>query len=98
MMNKEGKRFRYSNRKHANSIKRFKYQSIIKKYKDKNEITKIENQLSDFNSKTCDIKKFEDFVKNKNTINNLLFDKYNDKIFRKYQWYGYLIKSMQMQN
>ena len=92
MMNKKGKRLRYSNRKHANSIKRFKYQSIIKKYKDKNEITIIENQLSEFNSKTCDVKKFEDFVKNKNKINNLLFDKYNDKIFRKYQWYGYLNK------
>ena len=57
-----------------------------------NKISIYKNQLSDFNSKTCDVKKFEDFVKNKNKINNLLFDKYNDKIFRKYQWYGYLNK------
>ncbi len=62
------------------------------KHKDENNITNIEKELSNYNSKTCDVKKFEDYIKNKNRINNLLFGKYNDEIFRKYKWYGFLNK------
>ena len=49
MKNKKGIRFRYSNKKHANRLCRFKYQKIIKKHKDNNNISKIENELSLFN-------------------------------------------------
>jgi hypothetical protein len=92
MKNKNGIRYRYSNKKHANRLCRFKYQKIIQKYKDKKNISKIENELSLYNSKSCNIEKFKDFIKNKNRVNNLLFEKYNDEIFRKYKWYGYLNK------
>jgi hypothetical protein len=92
MKNKKGIRFRYSNKKHANRLCRFKYQKIIKKHKDKNNISKIENELSLYNSKSCNIEKFKDFIKNKNRVNKLLFEKYNDEIFRKYKWYGFLNK------
>ena len=45
MKNKDGIRFRYSNRMHINRTKRLKYQRLIKNYKDKNEISKTENEL-----------------------------------------------------
>ena len=92
MKNKNGVRFRYSNRKHANRTKRFKYQKIIKKHKDNDNISKTENELSKYNSKTTNFNKFKEYITNKNRINNMLFDKYNNEIFRKYKWYGFLHK------
>lgn len=38
---------------------------------------KTENELTKYNSKTCDFEKFKEFIKNKNKINGMLFDKYN---------------------
>ena len=62
MKNKKGKRYRYSNRKRAKITKRLKYQRLIKNYKDKNNITKVENELSDYSSKTCDFEKFKFYI------------------------------------
>ena len=42
--------------------KRLEYQNRIKKYKDKNGITKIENELTNYSSKTCCIKKYEEYI------------------------------------
>ena len=92
MKNKKGVILRYSNRKHAFRIRRFKYQKLIKKYKDNNNISKVEEQLSDYNSKTVNFKKFKEYILKKNELNNLLFEKYNNGIFRKYKWYGFLNK------
>ena len=63
---------------------------MIKNYKDKNDITKVVNELSNYSSKTCDFEKFKNFISNKNRVNGLLFKKYIKEIFRKYKWYGYL--------
>ena len=90
MKDKNGKKYRYTNRKHAKLTKRLKYQRLIQNYKDKNNISKVENELTKYNSRTCDFDKFKEFIKNKNKINSMLFDKYNREIFRKYKWYGYL--------
>jgi hypothetical protein len=87
---KNGKKYRYTNRKHARLTKRLKYQRLIQNYKNKNDISKIENELTKYNSKTCNFDKFKEFIKNKNKINSMLFEKYNKEIFRKYKWYGYL--------
>ncbi len=90
MKNKNGKKYRYTNRKHAKSTKRLKYQRLIQNYKNKNDISKKENELTKYNSRTCNFEKFKEFIKNKNKINSELFEKYNNEIFRKYKWYGYL--------
>jgi len=87
---KNGKKYRYTNRKHAKLTKRLKYQRLIQNYKNKNDISKVENELTKYNSKTCNFDKFKEFIKNKNKINGMLFEKYNKEIFRKYKWYGYL--------
>ena len=92
MKNKYGKRFRYSNKEHIKNIKRLKYQRLIKNYKDKCKITKIENMLSNYNSKTCDLTKFKNYIFMKNTINEILFDQYQETIFQKYKWYAYINK------
>jgi hypothetical protein len=89
-MNKNGKKLVYSNRQHLSKTKRLKYQRLIKNYKDKKEITKIENKLSEFNSKSCILNEFKKFIKNKNELNKVLLGKYKEDIFRKYKWYSYI--------
>ena len=79
-------------------IKRFKYQRLIKNYKDKHNISKIENELSKYNSKSCDYKKYKDYIKNKNRLNKILLNKYKNEIFRKYKWYGYINKQSAQTN
>ena len=82
--------FRYSNKMHLKRTKRLKYQQLLKNYKDKKGISKIENELSKYNSKTCDFDKFKEYITEKNKINEQLFEAYEDEIFRKYKWYGYI--------
>ena len=90
MKNKDGKKIRYTNKTHMNKTKRLKYQRLIKNYKDNNGISKMENKLSAFNSKSCNIKEFKKFIKNKNKLNEKLLEKYKVDIFRKYKWYSYI--------
>jgi hypothetical protein len=90
MKNKNGIRFRYSNRMHINRTKRLKYQRLIKNYKDKNEISKTENELSKYNSKSCDYEKFKKFIDKKNELNKILLEKYKAEVFRKYKWFSYI--------
>ena len=75
-----------------NRTKRIKYQRLIKNLKDKLEITPIENKLSIFNSKTCDLDKFKIYIKEKNIVNNKLFKLYENKKFRQYKWYSFINK------
>ena len=71
MKNKKGKKYIYTNKKHAKLTKRLKYQRLIQNYKDKNDISKVENELSKYNSRTCNFDKFKEFIKNKNKINSI---------------------------
>ena len=73
-------------------IRRLKYRRLIQNYKDKNNISKVENKLSELNSKTCNYKKFKKFIKLKNKLNKELEEKYQQEIFRKYKWYSYINK------
>ena len=57
MMDDDGNYFSYTNKQRIKETKRIKYSSLLKNYKDKQHITAIENTLSLFNSKTCDIEK-----------------------------------------
>ena len=98
MKNKNGEVLRYTNKQYTHEIKRFKYQRLIKNYKDKHNISQIENELSKYNSKSCDYKKYQDYIKNKNRLNKILLDKYKNEIFRKYKWYGYINKQRAQTN
>ncbi len=92
MMDDNGKKLDYTNKIRVHDTKRLKYQRLIKNYKDKKNITKNENQLKDYNSKTCKITDFKKYIKMKNKINDQLFKKYSDSKFRQYKWYGYINK------
>jgi hypothetical protein len=92
MKDKEGNTFRYSNKQHVDTTKRLKYQRLIQNYRNKKNISNIENELSNYNSKTCNYSKFKLFISNKNRLNNILLSKYQEEIFRKYKWYSYINK------
>lgn len=80
----------YTNSRRIKETKRLKYQNLIKNYKDKLGIIGIENKLSDYNSKTCNITKFKSYIKMKNKINKQLSKKYQEIKFRQYKWYAFI--------
>ena len=83
-------RMTYSNKQRVKETKRLKYQRLIKNLKDKLGICKIENKLSEYNSKTCNLTKFKKYIKEKNKVNDKLFKLYENEKFRQYKWYAYI--------
>lgn len=92
MIDDEGNRFTYSNKQRVKETKRLKYQRLIKNLKDTLGICEIENTLSNYNSKTCDLQKFKKYIEEKNKVNNKLFKLYENEKFRQYKWYAYINK------
>ena len=90
MMDDDGNYFSYTNKQRIKETKRIKYSSLLKNYKDKQHITEIENTLSLFNSKTCDIEKFKEYIKEKLKVNDAIAKLYQNEKFRKYKWYSYI--------
>jgi hypothetical protein len=80
----------YSNKQRIFETKRIEYQNIINKYKIKNNINEIENELTNYNSKECNIENFKKYIKKKNELVEILIEKYENVIFRKYKWYSYI--------
>lgn len=98
MINDKGNKFRYSNKQYVSETKRLKYQRLNQNYKDKNNISTIENQLSSYNSKTCNLEKFKNYISKKNEINDQLFRSYKEKRFRQYKFYSYINKNRALDN
>ena len=78
MMDDEGNFLSYTNGKRMKMTKRLEYQNRIKKYKDKNGITKIENELTNYSSKTCCIKKYEEYIIKKVEVSEKINNKYRN--------------------
>ena len=98
MLDDNGTRLTYSNKQYLKSTKRLKYNNHLRKYKEEHGICEIENSLSEFNSKTCDISKFKEFIDNKLRVNNLLCEKYKLEKFRRYKFYSYINKKRSEDN
>tara|TARA_B100001769_G_scaffold214262_1_gene173843 strand:- start:2794 stop:4692 length:1899 start_codon:yes stop_codon:yes gene_type:complete len=92
MMNDEGKFFSYTNKQRVSETKRLKYQTKLKTHKDHLGITEKENELSSYNSKTCDLNNYKAFIDKKIRINEELYKLYQDKKFRQYKWYAFINK------
>jgi len=92
MMDDEGNHFSYTNRMYLKETKRLKYQSLLKNYKDRIGITKIEEGLNKYNSKTCNIEKFQEYITAKIKANETLVLLYQELKFRQYKWYAYINK------
>jgi hypothetical protein len=90
MKDTKGNVFRYTHRQYLHETKRIKYQKTIQNYKDKNNISVLEKELTSYNSKSCDLIIFKLYVQKKNELNKNLLGKYENDIFRKYKWYGYI--------
>jgi hypothetical protein len=92
MMNDDGKFYSYTNKQRVNETKRLKYQNILKKYKDELEITSKENELASYNSKSCNIINFNNFITKKISTNEVLYKLYQNNKFRQYKWYAFINK------
>jgi len=92
MMNDDGKFYSYTNKQRVNETKRLKYQNILKKYRDELEITSKENELSSYNSKSCIINKYREFITKKTNTNEVLYKLYQNNKFRQYKWYAFINK------
>ena len=92
MMDDEGMFFSYTNKQRVSETKRLKYQNKLKKYKDLLGISENENNLSSYNSKTCDLDNYRAFIERKININQELYKLYQDKKFRQYKWYAFINK------
>ena len=92
MMNDDGKFYSYTNKQRVNETKRLKYQNILKKYRDELQITSKENELSSYNSKSCNITKYNEFITKKISTNEVLYKLYQNNKFRQYKWYAFINK------
>ena len=92
MMNDDGRFYSYTNKQRVNETKRLKYQNILKKYKDELNITSKENELSSYNSKSCNITKYNEFITKKISTNEVLYKLYQNNKFRQYKWYAFINK------
>ena len=92
MIDDDGNYFSYTNKMYLKETKRLKYQSLLKNYKNKINITEIEEGLNKYNSKSCNIDKFQEYINAKIKANETLVPLYQELKFRQYKWYGYINK------
>ena len=92
MMDDDGNFLSYTNKQRIRETKRLKYQALLKNYKGKLNITTRENTLSAFNSKTCNLEKFKEYITEKIKVNQELYTSYQNEKFRQYKWYAYINK------
>ena len=92
MMDDDSKFYSYTNKQRVNETKRLKYQNILKKYREELDITSKENELSAYNSKSCNINKYREFITKKINTNEVLYKLYQNNKFRQYKWYAFINK------
>ena len=90
MMNNEGRYFRYTISERLYETGRIKYRKNLQNYKNYKGISEIENELSGYNSKSCEQNEFKKYIEKKNELNEALTEKYKADIFRKYKWFGFI--------
>ena len=98
MMDDKGQFCSYTNGMRIKETKRLKYQRLLKNYKDKIHITETEQTLNTFNSKSCNIDKFKEYITKKLEVNEIVVPLYQDIQFRKYKWYAYINKKRSEDN
>jgi len=98
MMDDKGLFCSYTNGMRIKETKRLKYQRLLKNHKDKTHITKVEQTLNTFNSKSCNLDKFKEYIAKKLEVNEVVVPLYKDLPFRKYKWYAYINKKRSEDN
>ena len=82
--------FNYTNRQRIHETKRLKYQQLLHNFRSQQGILQVEQELSGYNSKTCDPDLFMKYMIKKIEINDKLYQLYADRKYRQYRWYGFL--------
>ena len=90
MMNAKGKILKYSNKQRTKEQQINNNKNQIEKYKIKSGITALEKTLLNTCCKTCNIKKFENYILLKNQVYKKLQILYEKSHSRKYKWYSYI--------
>ena len=98
MMDDKGQFCSYTNGMRIKETKRLKYQRLLKNHKDKTHITEVEQTLNTFNSKSCNLVKFKEYIAKKLEVNEVVVPLYKDLHFRKYKWYAYINKKRSEDN
>ena len=98
IMDDKGKFCSYTNGMRIKETKRLKYQSLLKNYKDKIHITENEETLNKYNSKSCNIDKFKEYITKKMEVNDIVVPLYQNIQFRKYKWYAFINKKRSEDN
>jgi hypothetical protein len=82
--------FKYSCSQRLHETKRLLYQEKTETYKRDNDLDKMEKELKEYNSKTCDMTKFMEYVCKKNENMNAVGELYNSEKakFKQYEWYA----------
>ena len=90
IIDKDGKIFKYTFKQRIKETKSLEYRKYLTKIRETMGIIEIEKELTQYNSKTCNIDEFKKYITEKTKINNKLFGLYSDKKFRQYRWYSYI--------
>uniref|UniRef100_A0A6C0H297 Uncharacterized protein n=1 Tax=viral metagenome TaxID=1070528 RepID=A0A6C0H297_9ZZZZ len=98
MMDDKGKFCSYTNGMRIKETKRLKYQRLLKNYKDKIHITETEETLNKYNSKSCNMDKFKEYIAKKLEVNDIVVPLYQNIQFRKYKWYAFINKKRSEDN
>ena len=97
LLGENGEIYNYTNRRRIKETKRLKYQRLRENLKtisyiDNKNMTSIETELADYNSKSCSYETFAKYIEKKTEINNRLFNFYDNEYFRKLEWFAHLNK------
>ena len=91
------RKLRYTQNQRRKETKSKKYLKLIQEFKQNTLIEEItvvdwEAQLSQYNHKTLVFVQFQDYIRKKNLINSKLFTFYEEFLYRKLRWNGYINK------
>lgn len=88
--------FEYTQGQRNHDIKKRKYEEIKNEFKKEKigekSVSEIESKLTDYNSKTCNLERFKEYLSMKIKVNRLLYDHYNQFIYRKLKWNSFINK------
>ena len=89
MYNEEKGKLIYSSKQRNKDLKKYRNQNNNLKYIKKNNMQPLLDELSDCNSKSCNIEKFKKYIEVRNKNFDVLTKLYNESDLRKIKWNTY---------
>jgi len=90
ILTSEGKILKYTNKEHLKATKRIIHQKKIEKFKNDLNIFSIENELSNYNSKSVKTDEYILYCAKKLELLEKIGPLYENIKFRQYKWYNYI--------